>query len=105
VTTVTGVIAVIAVIVVIAGIVSSGPVWAARTVAKGAVSPVTAVFAGRLRRDLHAGRDLRDSTLAWWARVQRWRRDGAVITVLAGIAVTLPVLHARTVGTGPPPAP
>ena len=44
VTAVTGVIAVIA---VIAGIVSSGPVWAARTVAKGAVSPVTAVSAGR----------------------------------------------------------
>ena len=52
VTAVTGVIA------VIAGIVSSGPVRAARTVAKGAraVSPVAAVSAGRLRRDLRAGR-------------------------------------------------
>jgi hypothetical protein len=59
---VTGVTGVIAVIVVIAGIVSSGPVRAARTVAKGAVSPVTAVFAGRLRRDLRAGRDRRDSS-------------------------------------------
>jgi hypothetical protein len=59
VTAVTGVFAVIA---VIAGIVSSGPVRAARTVAKGPASPVTAVSAGRLRRDLRAGRDRRDSS-------------------------------------------
>jgi hypothetical protein len=59
VTAVTGVIAVIA---VIAGIVSSGLVRAARTVAKGAVSPVTAVSAGQLRCDLRAGRDRRDSS-------------------------------------------
>jgi hypothetical protein len=59
VTAVTGMIAVSA---VIAGIVSSGPVRAARTVAKGAVSPVTAVFAGRLRRDLRSGRDRSDSS-------------------------------------------
>jgi hypothetical protein len=59
VTAVTGVIAVIA---VIAGIISSGPVRAARMVAKGAMSPVTAVFAGRLRRDLRVGRYRRDSS-------------------------------------------
>jgi hypothetical protein len=56
------VIAVIALITVtvIAGIVLSGPVRAARTVAKGAVSPVTVVTAGRLCRDRRAGRDRRD---------------------------------------------
>jgi hypothetical protein len=59
VTAVTGVIAVMA---VIAGIVSSGPVRAARMVAKGAVPPLTAVFARRLRRDLRAGHDCRDSS-------------------------------------------
>jgi hypothetical protein len=57
VTAVTGVSAVIA---VIAEIVSSGPVRAARTVAKGAVSPVTAVPADRLCCDLRTGRDRRD---------------------------------------------
>jgi len=59
VTAVTGVIAVIA---VIAGTILSGPARAARTVVKGAVSPETAVFAGRPRRDLRAGRDRRDSS-------------------------------------------
>jgi hypothetical protein len=53
---VTAMTCVIAVIAVIAGFVVSGPVWAASTVAKGAVSPVTAVIAWRLRRDLRAGR-------------------------------------------------
>ena len=47
----TAVTAVIAVIAVIAGIVLPGPVRAARTVAKGAVPPVTVVTAGWIRRD------------------------------------------------------
>jgi hypothetical protein len=103
---VTGVTGVIA---VIAGIVSSGPVRAARTVAKGAraVSPVAAVSAGRLRRDLRAGRDRRDSSRSSRShdvhcRGHHWRSDRAVTSVPAVIAVTLPVLHPRTVGTGPP---
>jgi hypothetical protein len=93
---------VIAVIEVIAGIVSSGPVRAARTVAKGAVSPVTAVSAGRLRCDLRAGRDRRDSSRSSRSHGGHGPTVGAVTAVVtslpAVIAVTLPVLHARTVG-------
>jgi hypothetical protein len=59
VTTETGVIAMIA---VITGIFMSCPNRAARTVVKGGVTPVTAVIAGRLRRDLRVGHDRRDSS-------------------------------------------
>jgi hypothetical protein len=71
--------AVIAVSADIAGIVLPGPVWAARTVAKVVVHPVTVVTAGRIRfrRDLRAGCDRRDHSRC----------------------------HARTLGTGPPLAP
>jgi hypothetical protein len=96
---VTGVITVIA---VIAGIVSSGPVRAAHTVAKGAVSPVTAVSAGRLRRDLRAGSDCRDLSPSSRSHGGHGPTVGAVTAVVtsvpAVIAVTLPVLHACTVG-------
>jgi hypothetical protein len=71
-------------------------------VAKGAVSPVTAVSAGRLRRDLRAGRDRRDSSRSSRSHGGHGPTVGAVTavvtSVLAVIAVTLPVLHARTVG-------
>jgi hypothetical protein len=58
----TAVTAMIAVIAVIAGFVVSGPIRAAHTVAKGGMTPVTAVIDGRLHRDLRAGRDRRDSS-------------------------------------------
>ncbi len=107
---VTAVAGVIAVIVVIAGIVLSGPVGAARTVAKGGVSSVTAISAGRLRRNLRAGhRDRRDSSRSSRSHSGHGPTVGAVTAAVtyvpAVIALTLPVLHACTVGTGPPPAP
>jgi hypothetical protein len=99
---VTGVIAVIA---VIAGIVSSCPVRAACTVAKGAraVSPVTTVSAGRLRLDLRAGRDRRDSSCSSRSH------DGhgpTVSTVTAGHGPTVGAATAVTVaGAAPQGAP
>jgi hypothetical protein len=85
VTAVTGVIAVSA---MIAGIVLPGPVRAARTLAIGAVPPMTVVTGGRICRDLRAGRDRRDPSRLSRSHDGHGPNAGAVIAMSAAGAAS-----------------